>query len=181
MVVLILGYALKYLSHWWDEMDDELTWNSTHRPSQVINVTDIWHIICEYIFCSYNENKNMICLIFNNPIPSFFVKVLVKNGCRLVIAQGHGDKVHDLHVMKLMVKKEYIFSCYEAAVNMNQVLHKLNLATHHSIYIRTVSLLSALLNRFKLVHGTSGHLGRATCLPPWPARKEMNVPKLNSS
>ena len=86
----------------------------------------------------------------------FFVKVLVKNGCRLVIAQGHGDKVHDLHVMKLMVKKEYIFSCYEAAVNMNQVLHKLNLATHHSIYIRTVSLLSGLLNRFKLVYGTFG-------------------------
>ena len=103
----------------------------------------------------------MICLIFNNPIPSFFVKVLVKNGCRLVIAQGHGDKVHDLHVMKLMVKKEYIFSCYEAAVNMNQVLHKLNLATHHSIYIRTLSLLSALLNS---LNWFMGYLGRATCV-----------------
>ena len=28
--------------------------------------------VSKYIFCSYNENKNMICLIFNNPIPSFF-------------------------------------------------------------------------------------------------------------
>ena len=74
----------------------------------------------------------------------------MKNGCRLVIAQGHGDKVHDLHVMKLMVKKEYIFSCYEAAVNMNQVLHKLNMATHHSILIYQDSE-HALINRFKLV------------------------------
>ena len=63
-----------------------------------------------------------------------YLQVLVKNGCRLMITQGYGqrnhpkylkqfgygDKVHDLHVMKLMVKKEYIFSCYEAAVNMNQ-------------------------------------------------------------
>ena len=67
-----------------------------------------------------------------------------------------------------MVKKEYIFSCYEAAVNMNQVLHKLNLATHHSIYIRTVSLLSSLLNRFKLVYGTfvqsNMHSTLADCL-----------------
>ena len=98
----------------------------------------------------------------------------MKNGCRLVIAQGHGDKVHDLHVMKLMVKKEYIFSCYEAAVNMNQVLHKLNLATHHSIYIRTVSLLSALLNRLKLVWDiwVEQHV-QYTCLPPSPARASL--------
>ena len=59
----------------------------------------------------------------------------MKNGCRLMIKQEHGqhkhclgsgDKVHDLHVMKLMVKKEYIFSCYETAVKMNSFIQDFN-------------------------------------------------------
>ena len=48
----------------------------------------------------------------------------MKNGCRLIITEGYGDKVHDLHVMKLMVKKEYIFSCYESAVIVNQKVQR---------------------------------------------------------
>ena len=45
---------------------------------------------------------------------SEFVKILVKNGSRLVF-EGKNDKVNDLYILKLMVKKDYILSCYQGA------------------------------------------------------------------
>ena len=37
------------MSHWWVEMDDELRSKSTHHPSQLINVTDIWHLSISFV------------------------------------------------------------------------------------------------------------------------------------
>ena len=56
---------------------------------------------------------------------SEFVKILVKNGSRLVF-EGKNDKVNDLYILKLMVKKDYILSCYQVAGNLNQSLEECN-------------------------------------------------------
>ena len=56
---------------------------------------------------------------------SEFVKILVKNGSRLVF-EGKNDKVNDLYILKLMVKKDYILSCYQVAGNINQSLEQCN-------------------------------------------------------
>ena len=56
---------------------------------------------------------------------SEFVKILVKNGSRLVF-EGENDKVNDLYILKLMVKKDYILSCYQVAGNLNQSLEQCN-------------------------------------------------------
>ena len=56
---------------------------------------------------------------------SEFVKILVKNGSRLVF-EGKNDKVNDLYILKLMVKKDYILSCYQVAGNLNQSLEQCN-------------------------------------------------------
>ena len=56
---------------------------------------------------------------------SEFIKILVKNGSRLVF-EGKNDKVNDLYILKLMVKRDYILSCYEVAGNLNQSLEKCN-------------------------------------------------------
>ena len=64
-----------------------------------------------------------------------FIKTLVKNGCRLRTTQKkkdldqdnwsrycrslpskQEDEVKDLRILKLMAKKSYIFSCYEAVI-----------------------------------------------------------------
>ena len=54
-----------------------------------------------------------------------FIKILVKNGCRLNF-ESKNDKVNDLYMMRLMVKKDYILSCYQAAGNYNQSLRPCN-------------------------------------------------------
>ena len=56
---------------------------------------------------------------------SEFVKILVKNGSRLVF-EGKNDKVNDLYILKLMIKKDYILSCYQVAGNLNQSLEQCN-------------------------------------------------------
>ena len=62
---------------------------------------------------------------------SEFVKILVKNGSRLVF-EGKNDKVNDLYILKLMVKKDYILSCYQVAGNLNQSLEQCNCGDKNS-------------------------------------------------
>ena len=53
-----------------------------------------------------------------------FIKILVKNDCRLTLEENNKDKIDDLYVMKMMVNKEYIFNCFQAATDQMKTLEQ---------------------------------------------------------